>query len=99
RPPISTLLPYPTLFRSRVEPGQRERLEPVRERNPRRVELGPDRGGDGVPRLGEHGGEQRLLVGEVVVDRASGDAGGLGDAGERRSEEHTSELQSRENLV
>src|SRR5258707_11843789 len=73
RPPRSTLFPYTTLFRSRVE--------------------GPDR--PGVSRC--PGREVRGLPGL----RAGPQAAPLGDGqrGARRSEEHTSELQSRQYLV
>src|SRR5687768_18367783 len=71
RPPISTLFPYTTLFRSRT------RGLPLRLREP------------AVPR--PHGGRRGLGKGgaprEVRADR------------EGRSEEHTSELQSRLHLV
>src|SRR5690606_41183698 len=59
---------------------------------------------EGVDELGE----DRLLGREVDVEGAEGDAGAAGDLDDRRpfeadlaedrSEEHTSELQSRENL-
>src|SRR5690606_41666304 len=72
RPPISTLFPYTTLFRS---PG---------------VQRGLDRA--------DADDEARL-----VDERHRGDAGGRPAAAAagvgHRSEEHTSELQSRENLV
>src|SRR5690606_41913560 len=91
RPPGSTRFPYTTLFRSQVF-GQRHVLEI------RVVGL--------LEALGEPG--------EVVVQAAQGEGGVLDllardvlelHAGHgihehhRRSEEHTSELQSRENLV
>src|SRR3712207_6891054 len=70
RPPRSTLLPYTTLFRSRLPlpRGRRVRRQPADPRAPR-----------------FHG-------------RHDDDALHL-DAGRRRSEEHTSELQSRQYLV
>src|SRR5947209_17213160 len=89
RPPHSTLFPYTTLFRSR------HRLALVRgggvqHRLPRRAggvgprdEAGRDRGRERV--LLAHGGPP------ASVDRVL--VGGL------RSEEHTSELQSRQYLV
>src|SRR3712207_6983889 len=85
RPPRSTLFPYTTLFRSEVEGGLgREVLAPGRHHP------------------GQVGAPQFLLA---VYEQ--GDPGGeVGDppcGGERqqegRSEEHTSELQSRQYLV
>src|SRR5690606_39317856 len=90
RPPRSTLFPYTTLFRSPTEP-------------PRCCDGGtsPDPGPSRLrplfPRL-----EQALAKLPLVL-RAGVEArrvGQLVEAGEaERSEEHTSELQSRENLV
>src|SRR3712207_7418359 len=86
RPPRSTLFPYTTLFRSLV------RVRP---------EVGP------VQRLAVHGEQDRAVLGD--------DRGGIGrrqheDVGRNqrrraevevaeRSEEHTSEIQSRQYLV
>src|SRR3712207_7808875 len=86
RPPRSTLFPYTTLFRSRQgAPGRRRRL--VR---PRR---GVRRGDEAVPQ----GPDAALSV------RGAGQGGRPPAAGRRapvrRSEEHTSELQSRQYLV
>src|SRR3712207_7285725 len=87
RPPRSTLFPYTTLFRSR-EPGgggrQRHRLAVV-------AAGGRDQAGDVGP------------LGEQVVDEGEA-AADLEGAGRvvvlvLRSEEHTSELQSRQYLV
>src|SRR2546429_4671868 len=81
RPPRSTLFPYTTLFRSRVEIDIAPRTD-GRQRRRRRLGCGP-RGRAG-PDQG-HGGEQRggLEAHQMTV----------------RSEEHTSELQSRLHLV
>src|SRR5690606_41585814 len=85
RPPRSTLVPYTTLFRSRR----------LRQRG---------RGN----RLRAHGagarlGRLRSVRQEPQGLRAPRNAGGAAYGGRRRtllrSEEHTSELQSRENLV
>src|SRR5690606_41629769 len=82
RPPISTLFPYTTLFRSPRDPV---------------------RTGAGHPRF-----DRRFLRRRPVGDRimlavvASSSAAGAAfvqQPGVVRSEEHTSELQSRENLV
>src|SRR3712207_7249819 len=90
RPPRSTLFPYTTLFRSDVEGVAAGRLAEVRPGGDvaadHRVEDGPD-------------------VDEEVAradDDAAHDAEALPDAVARqlqRSEEHTSELQSRQYLV
>src|SRR5437016_11371520 len=70
RPPISTLFPYTTLFRSE-----------------------PAKGGGHLGHL--PGGRSHVPGGECTQDLARR----LGAAGDRRSEEHTSELQSLTNLV
>src|SRR3712207_7234236 len=86
RPPRSTLFPYTTLFRSR-EPGLP--AQPGRrpgDRRPRVPRLGTGR----LPRqlaVGAVGGRARRLRLAPVARPA------------RRSEEHTSELQSRQYLV
>src|SRR5207302_6079276 len=87
-PPISTLFPYTTLFRSQDHDGGQRG--------------GVHRGGrlpDAARRhrpAGQCHGRPRRPEGHVAerVRRARRGGGGLG-----RSEEHTSELQSRENLV
>src|SRR3712207_8795080 len=88
RPPRSTLFPYTTLFRSGrgCGPPAGSRREPV------------SGGGQGGPSSGlvlldvAHGVADGLDVGQLVV--------GDGDAElVLRSEEHTSELQSRQYLV
>src|SRR3712207_7028025 len=94
RPPRSTLFPYTTLFRS----GQLVGLL-VEERQQR----GPRVLGVGVDVAALDGLERGLLVAEVEVGRDL-EAGGAQalrvDLAEHlRSEEHTSELQSRQYLV
>src|SRR3712207_8301277 len=91
RPPRSTLFPYTTLFRSAVvedrvdAPAQHERAQ-------RRLERHLDL--DRLP-LGPPAGEERgLEVRQLAVGR-----GGLVAGPGQRSEEHTSELQSRQYLV
>src|SRR5690606_39310174 len=85
RPPRSTLFPYTTLFRSNGS-AQRERNRrewPGRERRERELVVAERTGRDSE------------------FDRP-GNRSGERDRGHRRdgrSEEHTSELQSRENLV
>src|SRR3712207_8074705 len=84
RPPRSTLFPYTTLFRSAVGALSRPRLSGELERP------APGRAGG---RRGRRGGLRRAR-GQGL--RAGGARAG---AAPRRSEEHTSELQSRQYLV
>src|SRR5690606_41264036 len=83
RPPRSTLFPYTTLFRSFI-PSRVSRL--AKARSSRACAAARRAGGDSAA------GDGHL----PAVDAGDGRRTG-GDAG--RSEEHTSELQSRENLV
>src|SRR5690606_42142030 len=99
RPPTSTLFPYTTLFRS---PGAELRVHDIPERRDVDVAL------TGHHRL-QGLAEQLLELGTVppspdedhrrlrveLLDRQVVAETGI----RRRSEEHTSELQSRENLV
>src|SRR5256886_8904905 len=75
RPPRSTLFPYTTLFRSRLQERHRPRTRHV-------------------PAAVRHPGETwaASAVGQRSAQRALRGA-------QRRSEEHTSELQSQSNLV
>src|SRR3712207_7890929 len=84
RPPRSTLFPYTTLFRSR----------PHAERRHDHDEHGDDAEGQGGGV--RHAGDEATAGLEQRRDRVA-----LGDGGEPavRSEEHTSELQSRQYLV
>src|SRR3712207_7034086 len=84
RPPRSTLFPYTTLFRSHLRPVEAE-LPSVRERlsGERFVDL------DQVERLDGH-----LDAGQQLLDTLDGC-----EEQPARSEEHTSELQSRQYLV
>src|SRR5690606_41421025 len=99
RTPSLTLFPYTTLFRSLVEHLAVRRQAPV--------EVGPVPGGraDGGVFLVEmrNIGLARHLVGlaDMVASTALGDRLAVGNdlRARSRSEEHTSELQSRENLV
>src|SRR5690606_41311976 len=85
-PPRSTLFPYTTLFRSRGDPPRvGEHILELRE-----PEVGQAMGGVGDPGAGKI---ERLEAG------ALGEEGVIGVDRAHRSEEHTSELQSRENLV
>src|SRR3712207_6967423 len=86
RPPRSTLFPYTTLFRSLV-PGLRTGRVDDAGDVPAAAEDEAHRPAD------QAGGLVRGLPRhDVVVDRAH-------HVGRRRSEEHTSELQSRQYLV
>src|SRR3712207_7404416 len=89
RPPRSTLFPYTTLFRSDL--GALVAHEDDRGRL-RGVLL---RGSWGLLGAEARGGVRRLLVGGRLSGVHAGDA----DQHGRRSEEHTSELQSRQYLV
>src|SRR2546428_13604643 len=96
RPPRSTLFPYTTLFRSRVDGQVHEPLLELTDVGPHRPQVRGERGRQ-LDVLADHPAEDfvetldhrvqahhprlhRLLIGE-------------------RSEEHTSELQSRSDLV
>src|SRR5947209_10051837 len=87
-PPISTLFPYTTLFRSPCARSRHLGRRLARGSLRRVAARGARRGACGVhaPRA-----EERALVGQRDAERADGRA--------RRSEEHTSELQSRQYLV
>src|SRR3989449_6267024 len=90
RPPRSPLFPYTPLFRSPLPTQHR-----LRHAGPPRLDRLPDRDGD----VGE---ERPEFVGPPRPPRppargSSGDGGG--GRAEPRSEEHTSELQSRLHLV
>src|SRR3712207_8904042 len=89
RPPRSTLFPYTTLFRSAAQVSDREQVGTGR----RWV----------VPHRQRRSGVDRARApGVHAVALAQVPAGVLGDADHplgRRSEEHTSELQSRQYLV
>src|SRR5207253_8163222 len=92
RPPHSTLFPYTTLFRSRAEMSEHARLAHVRDfgqradRQPFEAHVGGQR------KRGVEDGRAGLLA---LLQRAL--RGRV--AKRRRSEEHTSELQSRGHLV
>src|SRR3712207_7187428 len=84
RPPRSTLFPYTTLFRSHCWNFERQHVAAERAAPSRHR-----RAGSGLPRRRAHG---RSL-------RAGAEHAATGDALGPRSEEHTSELQSRQYLV
>src|SRR5690606_42073857 len=97
--PRSTRLPYTTLFRSVLEPLDVERVATAVGQHARHEEAR-----EPTRRLGEHeegvrhrGAAEPLVAGEAI--RVAGWFGARRvRAHIRRSEEHTSELQSRENL-
>src|SRR5690606_41789487 len=88
RPPRSTLFPYTTLFRSGFavaeHPAQLETVADARGQQPLHRVLG---------RRAQPAPARRAVGASGKLQRERGDVG-IG-----RSEEHTSELQSRENLV
>src|SRR5690606_41351014 len=86
--PSAMLFPYTTLFRSRGAAGPP--ASGVAAGLPARLALHPRRGGGGLS-------VARLGAGGAVDDGRPG--AGAGGQFAARSEEHTSELQSRENLV
>src|SRR5690606_41919993 len=96
RPPSSTLLPYTTLFRSprrHAKARHAKQEQPEREQEwrqfPAPLEAVEQQEGDDRR-------QQRHLAGEEDVRHVQPP---LAVQIEQRSEEHTSELQSRENLV
>src|SRR2546430_11933389 len=87
RPPRSTLFPYTTLFRSLLALLG----EPLIDRLAGALESAVDRGGRGIEGLRDLLGREAE---HLPQDQHRALAGGA-----RRSEEHTSELQSQSNLV
>src|SRR3712207_9199770 len=96
RPPRSTLFPYTTLFRSLADPDERPRLAAA---------LGSELDGEVLAEMNDwvrdalldalEPGEVAELAGQLDTD----DAVAIIEDLEERSEEHTSELQSRQYLV
>src|SRR5690606_40039034 len=94
-PPISTLFPYPTLFRSVL----RIRLDPFGQRRRQLAQVGSNQ----LELVGSiaaftHVAKDQGGHGPLVRNRRPGCAA-IARSSTARSEEHTSELQSRENLV
>src|SRR5437899_5554432 len=84
-PPISTLFPYTTLFRSMVARANSEKAQPVEQRTYRKS----------LPR---NAGPERAEAGKM--HEHEGNCSGIKDVlTAERSEEHTSELQSLRHLV
>src|SRR5690606_41342235 len=92
RPPRATLLPYTTLFRS---PRPVVDLRPNHGAHPSRCDAGrqPARIAYG------RSGSITSTVARPCVASSKQSTKRVGSSQENRSEEHTSELQSRENLV
>src|SRR3712207_7703308 len=89
RPPRSTLFPYTTLFRSNAADGSPPRLPRAWPRRGR-----ARRGGGPAPHARV---DSRARAPRRAAVRAAGAA--VGSRDRPRSEEHTSELQSRQYLV
>src|SRR3712207_9396846 len=96
RPPRSTLFPYTTLFRSlgHVEAGQRAPRAHVVEP---RGERGGEQRGQELRREEEARGRRDVARGVEHEQREGDDAHAVAQL--VRSEEHTSELQSRQYIV
>src|SRR5690606_41913435 len=94
RPPSSTLFPYTTLFRSESDDAIRKKLFPAK---PRGKDARRGRHDGGGHDIGCQNPRHLLLCRvQAALHVRKRD---IGDGGVERSEEHTSELQSRENLV
>src|SRR5207249_6345409 len=93
RPPISSLFPYTTLFRSCLLHALLLPRRALVRARPRGRRLRP------VPRLRAPPRPARVPDADVRRDHDHGDALAAQRAPEPRSEEHTSELQSRFDLV
>src|SRR3712207_8287049 len=86
RPPRSTLFPYTTLFRSRGLPARDRELLALLF-------------ADDAPSYDEISGRLHMAIGSIGPTRGRCLERLSRHAGLRRSEEHTSELQSRQYLV
>src|SRR5690606_40856952 len=95
RPPRATLFPYTTLFRSECEVAK----VGVYGRHVRIFRMDDERNSSGEERHGLRLEESRESFRQVAVYGRDIHACLLEDGAILRSEEHTSELQSRENLV
>src|SRR2546428_7356014 len=94
RPPRSTLFPYTTLFRSE---GRARCLRARAGEEARRVALDGRRLPERLAPCEAEGGERARV--RERLELAPRELGALRCLGDRRSEEHTSELQSRSDLV
>src|SRR3712207_9414540 len=96
RPPRSTLFPYTTLFRSVLEPALDGLADPERAVGRETEALAPVELLDGTDEP-EHALLHQVAEGQALALVLAGD--GDDETQVRRSEEHTSELQSRQYLV
>src|SRR5690606_41643914 len=94
RAPRSPLFPYTTLFRSVDEVAEQPALRPARV-----LDADLDLGQEVLEDRRRRDERGRTDVLQVQHHRVGAFGAVHGEAGEARSEEHTSELQSRENLV
>src|SRR3712207_8343875 len=92
RPPRSTLFPYTTLFRSEDRRG-------ARRHRPDAPQLRADRPDGGLHRQGGEPDSGGRTVDFAFVTRAASSSRETSGSSSPRSEEHTSELQSRQYLV
>src|SRR3712207_7029726 len=94
RPPRSTLFPYTTLFRSRPEVSETAGHLPIRLEWTRGRIIGLVKAITGLGSLG------RVYLGKSRMEALPADSVTFHAVGDKeRSEEHTSELQSRQYLV
>src|SRR3712207_9434581 len=96
RPPRSTLFPYTTLFRSPLHLQQRRVMRLVEDPAAGGEELVEALAADEVLSLVARPGQEGLVDSE---DGPPGERREIAARGVLRSEEHTSELQSRQYLV
>src|SRR3712207_7557240 len=92
RPPRSTLFPYTTLFRSSRIGGQ-SRFRSLQ------IGVSQESFGESIQRNMSWAGFDRALPPEMLPNKLFDRLFGARDAGWVRSEEHTSELQSRQYIV
>src|SRR3712207_6918134 len=95
RPPRSTLFPYTTLFRSQAGEQEGVDVDDPQQLRRRGTQVG-GQGGDGET---EHRHVDADEQDRQRQDRQGGPATERGHGSSSRSEEHTSELQSRQYLV
>src|SRR2546422_7184796 len=105
RPPRSTLFPYTTLFRSEPARQQREHLLCPAPRGPERVreallhQVAARRGEQVVPAEQQRAQRRQQPAAVLLEPRQQPVHAEAAHLGAERSEEHTSELQSRLHLV
>src|SRR3712207_9271624 len=96
RPPRSTLFPYTTLFRSDVQLPEREKIALAVSEDMKNQEV-PMLVVDNTVEAAEHAAKLGLIFQEAIPAIQTDKEQDKGQ--EPRSEEHTSELQSRQYLV